>query len=99
MIKIYHNPRCGKSREGLQILEASEKAFKIIKYFDEPLSVDELQHIILRGYLRINRGHVGDLVSGLRRWDIRGNLGLTNETNGDRELLLMLKKKSIQLGS
>ena len=46
MIEIFHNPRCGKSREGLQILEASEKAFKIIKYFDEPLSVDELQHII-----------------------------------------------------
>jgi len=46
MIKIYHNPRCGKSREGLQILEASGKAFKIIKYFDEPLSFQRLQNII-----------------------------------------------------
>lgn len=47
MIEIYHNPRCGKSREGLQILEASGKDFKIIKYFDEPLSFEKLQQIIL----------------------------------------------------
>jgi len=46
MITIYHNPRCSKSREGLQILEASGQDFKIQKYLDEPLSLEELEKII-----------------------------------------------------
>lgn len=46
MLEIYHNPRCGKSREGLKILEDSGKDFKIIKYFDDPLSFENLQQII-----------------------------------------------------
>ncbi|WP_047415306.1 arsenate reductase (glutaredoxin) [Cellulophaga sp. Hel_I_12] len=46
MIKIYHNPRCGKSREGLAILEASGKEFEVIKYLDQPLSKKELQEIL-----------------------------------------------------
>ncbi|WP_291869036.1 arsenate reductase (glutaredoxin) [Maribacter sp.] len=46
MIKIYHNPRCSKSRQGLQILEDSGKEFKIIKYLEEIPSKEELQDII-----------------------------------------------------
>ena len=46
MIEIYHNPRCGKSREGLKIVEDSKKDFKIHKYMDEPLSVEKLQNIL-----------------------------------------------------
>lgn len=46
MIKIYHNPRCRKSREGLQILEDSSKEFEIIKYLDEIPTEKELSDII-----------------------------------------------------
>ena len=46
MIKIYHNPRCRKSREGLALVENSGKEFKIIKYLDNPLSENELNDII-----------------------------------------------------
>ena len=46
MIKIYHNPRCRKSREGLQILEASGKPFEIVQYLKEVPSFDELKSII-----------------------------------------------------
>ncbi|MEC7262340.1 MAG: arsenate reductase (glutaredoxin) [Bacteroidota bacterium] len=46
MIKIYHNPRCGKSREGLQILEHSGKDFKIIKYLEDVPTKEELQDLI-----------------------------------------------------
>lgn len=46
MIKIYHNPRCRKSREGLQILEQSEKEFEIIKYLENIPSKEELTNII-----------------------------------------------------
>ena len=46
MIQIYHNPRCRKSREGLAVLEESEKKFEIIKYLDNPLTSSELEEII-----------------------------------------------------
>lgn len=46
MIKIYHNPRCGKSRKGLAILENSGNDFEIIKYLENVPSKNELAAII-----------------------------------------------------
>ncbi|WP_179353655.1 arsenate reductase (glutaredoxin) [Winogradskyella vidalii] len=46
MIKIYHNPRCSKSRQGLAILEASGKTFETVKYLEDKLSASELEVII-----------------------------------------------------
>ncbi|MBC2844916.1 arsenate reductase (glutaredoxin) [Winogradskyella flava] len=46
MIKIYHNPRCRKSREGLAILEDANKAFDVIKYLEDQLNTNELKAII-----------------------------------------------------
>lgn len=46
MITIYHNPRCSKSREGLQLLENKQLPFAIHKYLDQPLSEKELLEII-----------------------------------------------------
>jgi arsenate reductase len=46
MIKIYHNPRCSKSRQGLAILEASGKDFETIKYLEDVLTAKELESII-----------------------------------------------------
>jgi len=46
MIKIYHNPRCKKSREGLLLLKESKQKFKIIEYLKETPSFDELKSIV-----------------------------------------------------
>ncbi len=46
MIKIYHNPRCSKSRQGVELLEKSGKEFEIIKYLETPLRVPELTELI-----------------------------------------------------
>ena len=46
MIKIYHNPRCSKSRQGLQLLEESHQEFEVIKYLDNPLSKKELTTLL-----------------------------------------------------
>jgi len=46
MITIIHNPRCGKSREGLAILEQSGKPFQVIKYLDKNPTEAELKSII-----------------------------------------------------
>ncbi len=32
---IYHNPRCRKSREALQLLQEKNLKFKVVKYLDE----------------------------------------------------------------
>ncbi len=45
-MKIYHNPRCGKSREGLAILQESKLPFEIVNYLENPLSTVELTEII-----------------------------------------------------
>lgn len=52
MIKIYHNPRCSKSRQGLALIEASGKNFEVIKYLEEAISISELKTIISK--LEIN---------------------------------------------
>ncbi|MEO9570179.1 MAG: arsenate reductase (glutaredoxin) [Polaribacter sp.] len=46
MIKIYHNPRCSKSRQGLAILEDSKKEFEIVKYLETIPTKKELTEII-----------------------------------------------------
>ena len=46
MIKIYHNPRCRKSREGLAYLENSGREFEVIRYLDNPLSPQEIQELL-----------------------------------------------------
>ncbi len=46
MIKIYHNPRCSKSRQGLEILENSKIDFEIIKYLETPPTITELTELI-----------------------------------------------------
>ena len=46
MIKIYHNPRCSKSRETLAILNSENKEFEIIKYLKDVPSEKELKEIL-----------------------------------------------------
>ncbi|QYA26286.1 arsenate reductase (glutaredoxin) [Gramella sp. MT6] len=46
MLRIYHNARCKKSREGLEILKNSGKEFEIKEYLKEPLSENELADLI-----------------------------------------------------
>ena len=46
MIKIYHNPRCSKSRQGLELLEKSNKDFEVVKYIETIPTKSELKEII-----------------------------------------------------
>lgn len=46
MIQVYHNNRCGKSREAIKIVEASGKEFEIIKYLENPPTFDELELLL-----------------------------------------------------
>jgi len=46
MIQIYHNPRCGKSRNCLAFIEQSNQEFEIIPYLTQTPSFDELKTLL-----------------------------------------------------
>lgn len=43
---IYHNPRCSKSRAGLQYLESKGYDIEIRKYLNDGITVTELKEIL-----------------------------------------------------
>jgi arsenate reductase len=45
-VTIYHNPRCGKSRQTLALLEARGAKPRIIEYLKEPPSAAELKRLL-----------------------------------------------------
>ena len=46
MVTIYHNPRCRKSRETLQLLEERGIEPNIVEYLNEPPNAEDLKEII-----------------------------------------------------
>lgn len=46
MIQIYHNPRCGKSRDCVALLDAASEEYQIIKYLDIPPTHGELVSLL-----------------------------------------------------
>ena len=45
-VKIYHNPRCSKSRQTLQLLEENGVKAEVIQYLKTPPTVEELDAIL-----------------------------------------------------
>lgn len=46
MIKIYHNPRCSKSRQTLALIEEAGNEAEVIEYLKTPPTVEELDSIL-----------------------------------------------------
>ncbi len=46
MLKIYHNPRCAKSRQTLQLIQEAGREAEIIEYLKTPPSEKELKDLI-----------------------------------------------------
>lgn len=46
MIQIYHNPRCGKSRNCLAFIEQTNQEYEIIPYLTETPTFDELKVLL-----------------------------------------------------
>lgn len=46
MFRIYHNPRCNKSRQTLQILEEQNEEVEVIEYLKTPPSKDEIRKVV-----------------------------------------------------
>jgi len=48
MYTVYHNPRCKKSRAGLQFVKDRTEDFQIIEYLKTPLTEDDLKLIFMQ---------------------------------------------------
>ena len=46
MVKIYHNPRCSKSRQTLALLQEQGVEIEVIEYLKTPPSVNELMQLL-----------------------------------------------------
>lgn len=46
MTTIWHNPKCSKSREALQLLEEKGGTYEVFKYLDTPPSREEIVELL-----------------------------------------------------
>jgi arsenate reductase len=51
MLKIYHNPRCKKSRAGLEFIKNKGIEVEIIEYLKNPISEDILKLLLAKLHL------------------------------------------------
>jgi arsenate reductase len=77
---IYHNPRCSKSRETLQILEDNNASPEIIEYLEQPPNAQELSRII--GMLGIS---ARDLLRSTEQ--VYQDAGLDDQSLSDEEII------------
>lgn len=87
-ITIWHNPRCSKSRNALNLLEEKNIEVKVVKYLDETPSKDELKDILNK--LNMTAQEL------MRKGEtIYKELALENETNEDKLLEAMINNPKL----
>ncbi len=47
-LTFYHNPRCSKSRNALELLESRGVQLRVVRYLETPPSVAELHDLLLK---------------------------------------------------
>ena len=48
MYTIYHNPRCKKSRAGLEYVKNKTNEFGIVEYLKNPISEEDLKKLLMK---------------------------------------------------
>ena len=73
VIKFYHNPRCSKSRQALQLISSQNITLEIVKYLEEGISKPDLENVFNRleidrnNFLRKNEKVFKDLNINLKK--------------------------------
>ncbi len=86
--KIYHNPRCSKSRRALALIRERGIDIEVVEYMKSPLSKQELQDLLRKlgiGPRDLIRTFESEFKSA----------GVTGETSDDALLDLMLEHRRI----
>ncbi|EHU4838374.1 arsenate reductase (glutaredoxin) [Vibrio parahaemolyticus] len=79
-VVIYHNPRCSKSRQTLELLEQNGVTPEVVKYLDTPLNVDELKAL----YAQLGFSSVREMMR--TKEDVYKELGLGEASVSDKQL-------------
>ncbi len=87
-ITIYHNPKCSKSRQTLELLQEKGKKFTIIEYLKTPPTAKKLKEIL--SLLKISPR---DLMR--KKEKEYKELGLKNSTLSDEDLIHLMVKHPI----
>ena len=87
-VKIYHNPRCSKSRQTLEILNKKKLDIDIIEYLKSPLDSNEIFNILKKLNYTAR-----DLLR--RGEDIYKNKNLSDKSLTDDFLIDMMSKNPI----
>ena len=76
-MKIYHNPRCNKSRKALAIVKKNTSAFEIVEYLKNPLTVEEIK--VLLPQLNIKARELVRTQEAIWEEDYKGKILTENE--------------------
>lgn len=87
-ITIWHNPRCSKSRNALNLLEEKNIDANVVKYLDETPSKDELKDIL-------NKLNMTAKELMRKGEEVYKELDLKNETNEEKLLDAMIENPKL----
>ena len=76
-MKIYHNPRCNKSRQALAIVEKNTSEFEIVEYLKNPLTVKEIK--VLLPQLNIKASELVRTQEAIWKENYKGKILTDNE--------------------
>ena len=87
-VKIYHNPRCSKSRQTLDILNKKNLDIDIVEYLKSPLDINEISNLLKKlGYTARDLLRKGE--------DIYKNENLSDKSLTEDFLIDMMSKNPI----
>lgn len=87
---VYHNPRCGKSRGVLDILEKNKIEFEVKEYLKSPLTKEEILN--LAKLLKVN---VSQMIR--TKEEVYQNLKLAQKSHADDDLSQVIVQNPILL--
>jgi len=86
-IKIWHNPRCSKSREALKILESHGGA-EVFKYLDEEITKEDIKELL--GMLGVSAREIMRT-----KEDIYKELNLKDESDEEKLIEAMVENHKL----
>ncbi len=90
MFRIYHNPRCGTSRQALETLQATGRPVEVIEYLRSPPPREVLRDLIRSAGLTVREA--------LRpKEPVYASLGLADTALTDEQLLDAIERHPILL--
>lgn len=87
-MKIYHNPRCSKSRQTLEILRENGVEPDIIEYLETPPNIDELRDLL---------GKLGISARGLARKKESAAAGVDLAAASEDEIIAALAANPVMI--